>query len=139
VVLNFCICKAFYWLYFQLNCIWCRYLENIVSQPNSEHTTSELTKLLDNIEYLVKNYKCPSEKDMKHINRKLKSCLGHSSSHDESKKREKRSKHKSHRSSNDTPNGAPPPIGWVSRTAISNSSFALWFSFNLIEWEIRLL
>jgi len=31
----------------------------------------------------VKNYKCPSEKDMKHINRKLKSCLGHSSSHDE--------------------------------------------------------
>jgi cyclin H len=30
-----------------------RYLENIVSQPNSEHTTSELTKLLDNIEYLV--------------------------------------------------------------------------------------
>ncbi|KAG7603665.1 Cyclin-H1-1 [Arabidopsis thaliana] len=88
-----------------------RYLENIVSQRNSEHTSSELTKLLDNIEYLVKNYKCPSEKDMKHINRKLKSCLGHSSSHDESKKREKRSKHKSHRSSNDTPNGAPPPIG----------------------------
>ncbi|CAH2044534.1 unnamed protein product, partial [Thlaspi arvense] len=84
-----------------------RYLENIVSQPNSEHTTSELTKLLDDIEFLVKNYKYPSEKDMKHINRKLKSCLGHSSSHDESKKREKRSKHKSHRSSNDTPKGAP--------------------------------
>ncbi|KAL0685885.1 hypothetical protein Bca4012_052733 [Brassica carinata] len=86
-----------------------RYLENIVSQPNSEHTTSELIKLLDEIEYLVKNYKYPSEKDMKHINRKLKSCLGHSSSHDESKKREKRSKHKSHRNSSDTPKG--PPIG----------------------------
>ncbi|CAN7045501.1 unnamed protein product [Brassica rapa subsp. trilocularis] len=84
-----------------------RYLENIVSQPNSEHTTSELLKLLDEIEYLVKNYKYPSEKDMKHINRKLKSCLGHSSSHDESKKREKRSKHKSHRNSSDTPKGAP--------------------------------
>ncbi|CAN8265330.1 unnamed protein product [Cochlearia groenlandica] len=85
-----------------------RYLGNIVSQPNSEHTTSELTKLLDDIESLVKNYKYPSEKDMKHINRKLKSCLlGHSSSHDDSKKREKRSKHKSHRSSKDTPNGAP--------------------------------
>ncbi|KAL0692380.1 hypothetical protein Bca4012_059560 [Brassica carinata] len=86
-----------------------RYLENIVSQPNSEHTTSELIKLLDEIEYLVRNYKYPSEKDMKHINRKLKSCLGHSSSHDESKKREKRSKHKSHRNSSDTPKG--PPIG----------------------------
>ncbi|XP_010455108.1 PREDICTED: cyclin-H1-1 isoform X2 [Camelina sativa] len=85
-----------------------RYLENIVSQPNSEHTTSELTKLLDDIEYLVKNYNCPTDKDMKHINRKLKSCLGHSSSHDESsKKREKRSKHKSHRSSSATPNEAP--------------------------------
>ncbi|WZZ01327.1 hypothetical protein YC2023_073655 [Brassica napus] len=84
-----------------------RYLENIVSQPNSEHTTSELTRLLDDIESLVKKYKYPSEKDMKHINRKLKSCLGHSSSHDESKKREKRSKHKSHRSSSDIPKEAP--------------------------------
>ncbi|EOA21052.1 hypothetical protein CARUB_v10001393mg [Capsella rubella] len=84
-----------------------RYLEKIVSQPNSEHTISELTELLDNIEYMIKNYKKPSEKDMKHINRKLKSCLGHSSSHDESKKREKRSKHKSHKSSSDTPNSAP--------------------------------
>ncbi|KAG5394531.1 hypothetical protein IGI04_024494 [Brassica rapa subsp. trilocularis] len=90
-----------------------RYLENIVSQPNSEHTTSELTGLLDDIESLVKKYKYPSEKDMKHINRKLKSCLGHSSSHDESKKREKRSKHKSHRSSNDAPKGAPIDISWT--------------------------
>ncbi|XP_013594985.1 PREDICTED: cyclin-H1-1-like [Brassica oleracea var. oleracea] len=83
-----------------------RYLESIVSQPNSEHTTSELTRLLDDIESLVKSYRYPSEKDMKHINRKLKSCLGHSSSHDESKKREKRSKHKAHRSPNDAPKGA---------------------------------
>lgn len=30
----------------------------------------------------VKKYKFPTEKDMKHINRKLKSCWGHSS-HDE--------------------------------------------------------
>ncbi|RID59634.1 hypothetical protein BRARA_F02854 [Brassica rapa] len=82
-------------------------IQNIVSQPNSEHTTSELTRLLDDIESLVKKYKYPSEKDMKHINRKLKSCLGHSSSHDESKKREKRSKHKSHRSSSDIPKEAP--------------------------------
>ncbi|XP_018454522.1 cyclin-H1-1-like isoform X1 [Raphanus sativus] len=85
-----------------------RYLESIVSQPNSEHTTSHLSNLLDDIESLVKNYKYPSEKDMKHINRKLKSCLGHSSSHDESKKREKRSKHKSHRSSSDAPPNGPP-------------------------------
>ncbi|KAJ4877676.1 Cyclin-H1-1 [Raphanus sativus] len=84
------------------------YLESIVSQPNSEHTTSHLSNLLDDIESLVKNYKYPSEKDMKHINRKLKSCLGHSSSHDESKKREKRSKHKSHRSSSDAPPNGPP-------------------------------
>jgi len=30
----------------------------------------------------VKNYKIPSDKELKHINRKLKSCWGHSS-HDE--------------------------------------------------------
>ncbi|XP_010550979.1 PREDICTED: cyclin-H1-1-like [Tarenaya hassleriana] len=78
-----------------------RYLENIVSQPKSGHAISELTNVLNAIESLAKSYKFPSEKDMKHINRKLKSCLGHSS-HDESKKREKKSKHKLHKSSNNT-------------------------------------
>ncbi|KAB2621469.1 cyclin-H1-1-like [Pyrus ussuriensis x Pyrus communis] len=41
-----------------------------------------------------------NNKDLKHINRKLKSCWG-LSTHDESKKRDKKSKHKSKRSSNE--------------------------------------
>ncbi|BBH06551.1 cyclin H [Prunus dulcis] len=48
----------------------------------------------------ARKYKFPSDKDLKHINRKLKSCWG-LSSHDESKKRDKKSKHKLKRSSNE--------------------------------------
>ncbi|KAH7574590.1 hypothetical protein JRO89_XS03G0317500 [Xanthoceras sorbifolium] len=79
------------------------YLGSILSRQNSEHTISELTESLNVIDSWVIRYKFPSEKDMKHINRKLKSCWGHSS-HDESKKREKKSKHKS-KSSHDMQNG----------------------------------
>nr|QYW07136.1 cyclin H1-1 [Dimocarpus longan] len=79
------------------------YLGSILYRQNSEHTDSELTESLNLIDSWVMRYKFPSEKDMKHINRKLKSCWGHSS-HDESKKREKKSKHKS-RSSHGTQNG----------------------------------
>ncbi|XP_021901994.1 cyclin-H1-1 isoform X1 [Carica papaya] len=79
-----------------------RYLSSIVSCQNSAHAVSELTKFLDAIDSLVKSYKFPTEKDMKHINRKLKSCWGHNAHED--KKREKKSKHKSYRSSHETQN-----------------------------------
>ncbi|WCJ43128.1 cyclin H 1 [Euphorbia peplus] len=74
-----------------------RYIGNILSRQNSMHTLSDLAESLDAIDSWAKKYKFPTEKDMKHINRKLKSCWGHSS-HDD-KKREKKSKHKSHKSS----------------------------------------
>ncbi|XP_015570330.1 cyclin-H1-1 isoform X2 [Ricinus communis] len=59
-----------------------RYLRDILSRQNLVHTISNLTESLDAIDSWVKKYKFPTEKDMKHINRKLKSCWGHSS-HDE--------------------------------------------------------
>ncbi|MED6132509.1 Cyclin-H1-1 [Stylosanthes scabra] len=68
---------------------------------------SELVEALNAIDSLVLKYKFPSDKELKHINRKLKSCWGQSS-HEESKKREKKSKHKSKKSSNEAHN-APPP------------------------------
>ncbi|EXC20624.1 hypothetical protein L484_027180 [Morus notabilis] len=77
-----------------------RYLKRILTRQNSAHTMSELIESLNAIDSWVKRYKFPSEKDLKHINRKLKSCWG-LSSHDESKKREKKSKHKSRKSSNE--------------------------------------
>ncbi|XP_044471940.1 cyclin-H1-1 isoform X2 [Mangifera indica] len=80
-----------------------RYIEGVLSRQNSAHTYPELLEYLDAIDSWVMKYKFPSEKDMKHINRKLKSCWGHSS-HDEGKKREKKSKHKS-KSSNEMQNG----------------------------------
>ncbi|KAJ4843186.1 Cyclin-H1-1 [Turnera subulata] len=80
-----------------------RYLRNTLSRKNSAHMISELVESLTSIDSWVKSYKFPSEKDMKHINRKLKSCWGHSS-HDD-KKREKKSKHKSHKSSTEMQNG----------------------------------
>ncbi|CAN0855226.1 CYCH1-1 [Linum grandiflorum] len=83
------------------------YLHNILVRQSSEHTVSELLSILDSVNSWVEKYKFPTEKDMKHINRKLKSCWGHGS-HDDSKKREKKSKHKSHRSSHDSRH-APAP------------------------------
>ncbi|KAF3944599.1 hypothetical protein ACB098_03G035800 [Castanea mollissima] len=80
-----------------------RYLRSILSRQSSAHTVSELIESLNSIDSWVRGYKFPSEKDLKHINRKLKSCWG-LSSHDENKKREKKSKHKSKKSSNETQN-----------------------------------
>ncbi|XP_041021994.1 cyclin-H1-1-like [Juglans microcarpa x Juglans regia] len=80
-----------------------RYLRNILSRQSSAHNVSELIESLNAIDSWVKRYKFPSEKDLKHINRKLKSCWG-LGSNDESKKREKKSKHKSKKSSNETQN-----------------------------------
>ncbi|CAB4290973.1 unnamed protein product [Prunus armeniaca] len=74
------------------------YLRSILSRQSSEHTVSELVEFLNAIDSWARKYKFPSDKDLKHINRKLKSCWG-LSSHDESKKRDKKSKHKSKRSS----------------------------------------
>ncbi|KAF3454505.1 hypothetical protein FNV43_RR04953 [Rhamnella rubrinervis] len=82
-----------------------RYSRSILSRQNSEHAISKLVESLNEIDSWVRRYKFPSEKDLKHINRKLKSCWG-LSSHDESKKREKKSKHKSRKSSNETENMA---------------------------------
>ncbi|XP_027934215.1 cyclin-H1-1 [Vigna unguiculata] len=79
------------------------YLGSIFYGQNSMHTMAELAESLHAIDSCVKNYKIPSDKELKHINRKLKSCWGHSS-HDEGKKREKKSKHKSKRSSNEAQN-----------------------------------
>ncbi|CAN6575680.1 unnamed protein product [Malus baccata var. baccata] len=77
-----------------------RYLSSILSRQSSAHTISELVEFLNAIDSWAKRYKFPSDKDLKHINRKLKSCWG-LSTHDESKKRDKKSKHKSKRSSNE--------------------------------------
>ncbi|KAG6702167.1 hypothetical protein I3843_07G019000 [Carya illinoinensis] len=78
-----------------------RYLRNILSRQSSAHTISELIESLNALDTWARRYQFPSEKDLKHINRKLKSCWG-LGSHDESKKRDKKSKHKSKKSSNET-------------------------------------
>ncbi|KAJ6918216.1 cyclin-H1-1 [Populus alba x Populus x berolinensis] len=81
-----------------------RYLESVLSRQNSAHMISEISESLHAVEKWVRKYSFPTDKDMKHINRKLKSCWGHNS-HDDNKKREKKSKHKSHKSSNEMQNG----------------------------------
>lgn len=78
------------------------YLTSIVGRQNSANAVSELTESLNAIDSCVQKFKSPTDKDMKHINRKLKSCLGHGS-HDE-KRREKKSKHRSHKGSNEVQN-----------------------------------
>ncbi|KAG6775064.1 hypothetical protein POTOM_018490 [Populus tomentosa] len=81
-----------------------RYLNSVLSRQNSAHMISEISESLHAVEKWVRKYSFPTDKDMKHINRKLKSCWGHNS-HDDNKKREKKSKHKSHKSSNEMQNG----------------------------------
>ncbi|XP_023518875.1 cyclin-H1-1 [Cucurbita pepo subsp. pepo] len=80
-----------------------RYLDSILSRQNSAHIISELYERFNSIDSWINKYAFPSEKDLKHINRKLKSCWG-LGSNDESKKREKKSKHKSKKSSNEMQN-----------------------------------
>ncbi|XP_062004473.1 cyclin-H1-1 isoform X1 [Rosa rugosa] len=80
-----------------------RYLESMLSRKSSAHTISELVESLNAIDSWVRRYKFPSDKEILHINRKLKSCWGQSS-RDESKKRDKKSKHKSKRGSNEAQN-----------------------------------
>ncbi|KAL7002964.1 hypothetical protein U1Q18_004124 [Sarracenia purpurea var. burkii] len=71
-----------------------RYLEDVLSGQNSTHTISELTVSLNAIDSLVTKLETPTATDMKHIDRKLKSCRD-PSSHDKSKKRKHRSKESS--------------------------------------------
>ncbi|KAI5658795.1 hypothetical protein M9H77_27588 [Catharanthus roseus] len=73
-----------------------RYLTSVLSRQNPAHTISELTVTMNAVDSLVSKLETPTSKDVKHIDRKLKSCLD-PSSHDKSKKR----KHRSKESSND--------------------------------------
>ncbi|XP_058760584.1 cyclin-H1-1-like [Vicia villosa] len=79
------------------------FLSRVFSLKNSTHTMDELLESLDAIDSWVRKYVSPSEKELKHIDRKVKSCWGHSS-HDDGKKREKKSKHKSRKSSKEAQN-----------------------------------
>ncbi|XP_047340963.1 cyclin-H1-1 [Impatiens glandulifera] len=67
------------------------YLESLLSRQSLSDTLSELTNKLNVIDTLVNNIKNLTDADMKHINRKLRSCQERSS-HDKSKKRKHRSK-----------------------------------------------
>lgn len=77
-----------------------RYLSSILSRQQSEHTISELIESLNAIDSWVAKLYIPTAVDLKHIDRKVKSCLD-PSSHDKSKKRDKKSKHKSKKSTNE--------------------------------------
>ncbi|KAK4760865.1 hypothetical protein SAY87_005758 [Trapa incisa] len=79
-----------------------RYLENMLSHQTSFHAFQDLSDNMNAIETLVRTYNFPSDKDMKHINRKLRSCWGLSTNDD--KKREKKSKQKSRHSSAEAQN-----------------------------------
>ncbi|GMI79327.1 cyclin H;1 [Hibiscus trionum] len=78
------------------------YLRSVLARQNSEESVLQFIESLNAIDVWVTKYKFPTEKDMKHINRKLKSCGCHSS-HDDKKREKKR--HKSHKSSNEAQNG----------------------------------
>ncbi|KAI3841763.1 hypothetical protein MKX03_035632 [Papaver bracteatum] len=82
-----------------------RYLEHVYSRQHSNYIISELIECLNAIDYSVMKLKIPTAKDMRHTDRKLKSCLDPSSQED-SKKREKKSKHKSRKTSS-TAYGVP--------------------------------
>ncbi|KAG0455020.1 hypothetical protein HPP92_024312 [Vanilla planifolia] len=73
-----------------------RYLERISSAQRNPQNASQLVESLNAIDLLVDKLSIPTAKDMRHIDRKLRSCLD-PSSQEESKKREKKSKHKSKR------------------------------------------
>ncbi|KAK4437498.1 Cyclin-H1-1 [Sesamum alatum] len=68
-----------------------RYLQNMLSLRHPAHGISELNLALNAIDMLINKLETPTSKDVKHIDRKLKSCLD-PSSHDKSKKRKHRSK-----------------------------------------------
>ncbi|XP_016473803.1 cyclin-H1-1 isoform X5 [Nicotiana tabacum] len=72
-----------------------RYLRSILSRQQSTQAISELSVSLNTIDSLICKLEAPpTSKDVKHIDRKLKSCLD-PGSHDKSKKRKHRSKESS--------------------------------------------
>ncbi|XP_028086561.1 cyclin-H1-1 isoform X1 [Camellia sinensis] len=70
------------------------YLLSLMSRQHATHSISELTVSLDAIDSLVSKLQIPTATDMKHVDRKLKSCRD-PGSHDKSKKRKHRSKESS--------------------------------------------
>ncbi|XP_059658319.1 uncharacterized protein LOC132304581 [Cornus florida] len=58
-----------------------RYLGSILSHQHPAHTISELTVPLNAIDFLASKLETPTAADMKHVDRKLKSCR-HPGSHD---------------------------------------------------------
>ncbi|EYU42757.1 hypothetical protein ABFS82_13G003500 [Erythranthe guttata] len=73
-----------------------RYIKSMLSRQHPAHGLSDLHLPLNAIDILINKLETPTSKDVKHIDRKLKSCLD-PSSHEKSKKR----KHRSKESSND--------------------------------------
>lgn len=80
------------------------YMDNLLSRQHASHTIQEFADSLITIDLLIKRLKIPTAKDMRHIDRKLKSCWD-PSTQDENKKREKRSKHKSKRTASEMQGG----------------------------------
>lgn len=68
-----------------------RYLKSVLSRQQNLHPLSELISSLDAVDTLISKLETPTSKEVKHIDRKLKSCLD-PVSHDKSKKRKHRSK-----------------------------------------------
>ncbi|KAL1555419.1 cyclin-H1-1 isoform X1 [Salvia divinorum] len=68
-----------------------RYLKNVHSRQHPAHGISELYLNMNAIDVLINKLETPTSKDVKHIDRKLKSCLD-PASHEKSKKRKHRSK-----------------------------------------------
>ncbi|OAY63683.1 cyclin-H1-1 [Ananas comosus] len=82
------------------------YLHNLFSRQRTAYSVSQLGELMGTIDSLVEQLKIPTAKDMRHIDRKLKSCWD-PSAQDENKKREKRSKHKSKRAASEMQGPVP--------------------------------
>ncbi|KAH6781011.1 cyclin H [Perilla frutescens var. hirtella] len=71
-----------------------RFLKSVHSRQHPAHGTSELNVSMNAIDGLIGKLETPTSKDVKHIDRKLKSCLD-PTSHEKSKKRKHRSKESS--------------------------------------------
>ncbi|CAI9102190.1 OLC1v1000418C3 [Oldenlandia corymbosa var. corymbosa] len=59
-----------------------RYLRSILSRQSSVPSDSDINVVLDSVDTLISKLEMPTTKDVKHIDRKLKSCLDPGSSHD---------------------------------------------------------
>ncbi|KAL6554477.1 hypothetical protein OROMI_020150 [Orobanche minor] len=73
-----------------------RYVESMLSRQHPAHNLSDLKTSLNAIDMLISKLETPTSEDLKHINRKLITCLD-PNSHDKSKKGKRRSKESSTR------------------------------------------